>query len=198
MGTKVVFVALLAPFFAGEKLGLALWCSALLTCVATALLSGEFRTNSKRLIPSLIFGISAAICYATSDIMQQRWGKNLGFGHFAPIMFATIGVLGCGLIPLFSAPLSALPRASLCWGLAGGLLISLQATGIAYSIAVYNEVTLTNILYTTRGIWSVLLVWSVGHWFSNTEKSVGSAIMLRRLLGAALLLCAVLLGLLGK
>lgn len=198
MGTKVVFVAILGALFAGEKLTPALWSASLLTCVATALLGGEFKTNSSRLIPSLGFGITAAIAYAASDIMQQRWVKLLGFGHFAPVMFITIGLLAFTLIPLFPAPLQSLPKTTWLWGLGGGALIAIQATGIAISIAFFKEVTLTNVLYTTRGVWSVLLVWAIGGWFGNTERSVGPRIMLQRLLGATLLLGAVLLGLQGR
>ena len=39
----------------------------------------------------------------------------------------------------------------------------------------------------------VALVWVVGHWFGNAERSVGPAVMTRRLLGAAILLGAVFL-----
>ncbi|MEY5027299.1 MAG: hypothetical protein RLZZ244_2827 [Verrucomicrobiota bacterium] len=198
LGTKVLFVALLAPFFAHESLNPVLWGSAGLTCLATALLGGEFQTNSKRLIPSLLYGISAALAYATTDILQQCWAPNLGFGHFAPVMFATIGFLSLGLLPFFDEPLTALPAPAVSLAMGGGLLLTAQATGIAFSIAQFHEVTLTNILYATRGIWSVLVVWSVGHWFQNTEKSVGTTLMLRRLLGAAILLGAVLLSLLCK
>ena len=77
----------------------------------------------------------------------------------------------------------------------GAVLLSLQATGIAFSIVAYKEVTLTNILYNTRGVWSVLLVWAAGHWFSNTERSVGGRVMGRRLAGAGLMLLAVFIGL---
>ena len=61
------------------------------------------------------------------------------------------------------------------------------------AISLANEVTRTNILYNTRGLWSVVLVWVVGHWFGNVERSVGQAVMTRRLLGAAILLGAVFL-----
>jgi drug/metabolite transporter (DMT)-like permease len=198
MGTKVVFVALLGAAFAGEKPSPALWCATLLTCVATALLGGEFKTNAARLLPSLGFGITAAFAYAAADIMQQRWVQHLGFGHFAPVMFLTIGLLALGLIPFFNAPLRQLSKPTWFWILGGAVLIALQATGIAFSIALFKEVTLTNVLYTTRGIWSVLLVWSIGSWFGNTEKAVGSSVMIQRLLGATLLLGAVLLGLQGR
>jgi len=36
-------------------------------------------------------------------------------------------------------------------------------------------------------------VWCVGHWFGNTESAHGRAVMLRRLGGSLLLLCAIFL-----
>jgi len=74
-------------------------------------------------------------------------------------------------------------------------MLSLQAMGISYAIAVYREVTKVNILYNTRGIWSVVLVWIIGHWFENAERDHGARVMFRRLAGAALLLSAVFLSL---
>lgn len=195
LGTKVILVAFFAVLFSGEKLTPALWIAALLTTIATALLGGEIRTNRARVLPSLIFGFSAATAYASADIQQLNWAPAWGFGHYAPVMFLTVAALSLLAIPLLPEPLSSMPRRSVGWAVAGGTLLSIQATGIAYSIAEFREVTLTNILYNTRGVWSVLLVWAAGHWFSNTERSVGNAIMGKRLLGAGVLLAAVLLGL---
>ena len=198
MGTKVILVAFLAVLLAGDQLSPQLWLAAFLTVAATALLGGELRANRQRVLPSLIFGLSAALAYATTDVCQLKWAPAWGFNRFAPVMFATVGTLSLGLIPLFKAPLSQMPARSVAWILGGGLLLSLQATGIAYCIAEFREVTLTNILYNTRGVWSVLLVWLAGSWFSNTERSVGNRIMARRLFGALLLLSAVFLGLLKR
>ena len=195
LGTKVILVAFFAVLFAGEHLTPTLWIAALLTTLATALLGGEIRTNRERVLPSILFGFSAATAYASADIQQLNWAPGWGFGHYAPVMFATVGALSLAMVSRLPEPLSAMPRRSVAWAVGGGVLLSLQATGIAYSIAEFHEVTLTNILYNTRGVWSVLLVWAAGHWFSNTERSVGNAIMGRRLAGAGLLLLAVLLGL---
>jgi len=195
LGTKVILVAFFAALFAGENLTPSLWLAAFLTTVATALLGGEIRTNRERVLPSLMFGLSAATAYASADIQQLKWAPAWGFGHYAPVMFITVGCLALCAVPLLPEPLSSMPRRSAIWAMGGGTILALQATGIAYSIAEFREVTLTNIIYNTRGVWSVLLVWAAGHWFSNTERSVGNAIMGRRLLGASLLLIAVLIGL---
>lgn len=195
LGTKVIFVALLVLLTGGEELGWKLWVATFLTTVALAMLGGEWRANRERLLVSVGFAFLAAAAFATTDVLQQLWVPAFGFGHFGPVMFATVGLLSFGLIPLFSAPLAEMPRPMVGWAFAGGFLLTLQAMGIAYSIAVFREVTVTNVLYNTRGLWSVLLVWAVGHWFANAERQVGSAIMSRRLLGALILLAAVYLSL---
>ncbi len=194
LGTKVVFVAVFV-FLAKGQLDSKLWAATFLTTLALALLGGEWQANRQRLLVSVGFAFLASIAFAATDVMQQLWVPAFGFGHFGPVMFATVGLLSLALIPFFSAPLSQMPRPMVKWALGGGLLLTIQAMGIAYCIAEYHQVTVTNVLYNTRGLWSVALVWVVGHWFSNTEKHVGKAIMTRRLIGALILLAAVYLSL---
>ncbi len=195
LGTKVIFVALLVFVTGGEELGGKLWAATFLTTLALALLGGEWRANRDRLLVSVGFAFLASIAFAATDVMQQLWARDFGFGRFAPVMFATVGTLSFTLIPFFSAPLREMSRPMVVWAFGGGTLLTVQAMGIAYCIAEYHEVTVTNVLYNTRGLWSVALVWVIGHWFANVEKQVGRAIMLRRLIGAILLLAAVYLSL---
>lgn len=195
LGTKVVFVALLVYLTGGEPLGGRLWVATFLTSLALALLGGEWRANRERLLLSVGFSFLASVAFAATDVMQRLWVPENGFGQFAPVMFATVGLLSFALIPFFSAPLRQMPRPMVVWAFGGGFLLTFQAMGIAYCIAVYHEVTVTNVLYNTRGLWSVALVWVIGHWFANTEKQIGGAIMTRRLFGALILLAAVYLSL---
>ena len=48
-------------------------------------------------------------------------------------------------------------------------------------------------VYSARGLWSVLAVWWVGHWFGNSERNQGSPVFRMRLLGSGLLLLAIVL-----
>jgi drug/metabolite transporter (DMT)-like permease len=193
LGTKVIFVAVLGVAIAGEKLTPGLWAAALITAIATALLGGGSHRASHQISHSLFFGFTAAAAFALADTLQQRWVRYWGFGHFAPVMLLSIAVFSVSLIPFFREPLSKLSGLTLRWAFGGALMLSAQATGIAYVIATYREVTKTNILYNTRGMWSVILVWVVGHWFGNYEREQGSRVMLRRLIGSGLLLSAVFL-----
>jgi len=78
------------------------------------------------------------------------------------------------------------------WIIGGGCTLAVQACGVAWAIVTIGA-TATNVLYNSRGLWSVVLVWTIGHWFGNAERGRGRAVMLRRLAGSLLLLVAILL-----
>jgi hypothetical protein len=48
-------------------------------------------------------------------------------------------------------------------------------------------------MYSSRGLWSVVAVWLVGHWFYNQEQKLGASVLVWRLVGSALLLVAIVL-----
>jgi drug/metabolite transporter (DMT)-like permease len=193
LGSKVIFVALFAVLLGASTSTPAMWFAVVLTAAATALLGASgHRADRDAMLRSLLYGFSAAISFALTDVLQQRWVKAWGFTHYAPTMFAFVGLFSLGFIPLFKSRLRDLPAATWRWTLAGGAMLSAQALGIAWGI-VFIGATTTNVLYNSRGMWSVVLVWSIGHWFSNAERSHGRAVMLRRLAGSALLLAAIVL-----
>jgi drug/metabolite transporter (DMT)-like permease len=195
LGTKVIFVALLTVLITTDPIRPAWWGAAILTALATALLGGggAGAKHTKAALASLLFAFPASVAFATTDVLCQKWAPAWGFGHFAPTMFLVVAVLSCGLIPFFHAPLHELPRSTWRVLLPGAALLSLQASGVAYSIIAYGEATVVNIIYNTRAVWSVVLVWTVGHWFGNTERSHGHHVMGRRLFGALLLLAAIVI-----
>ena len=68
-----------------------------------------------------------------------------------------------------------------------------QAIAMVCGIALFGRATEINVVYSSRGLWSVLAVWWIGHWFQNQEQQLGRAILQRRLFGALLLMAAIVL-----
>ena len=190
LGTKVIFVAFLAVLLGTEPLTASMWIAAFLTTVATTLLGMGTKERAHALALSLFYGFAAAFAFALTDVLAQKWAPRWGFGHFAPAMFLTVAILSLTLIPFFRGSLRDLPWR---WVTPGAVALALQASGIAYSIMVFGSATMTNVLYNSRGIWSVLLVWWIGAWFENRERHRGRGVMLRRLAASALLLLAIFL-----
>lgn len=72
------------------------------------------------------------------------------------------------------------------------LLSAIQAFIITVTIAMWRDAAGVNVLYATRGLMSLALVWLVGNWLGNTERqAVGGRTMAFRVLGGALILGAV-------
>lgn len=192
LGSKVVFVALFTVLLGTAAVTPAMWVAVALTAGATALLGAGGQVKRAALFRSLLYGFSAAAAFAFTDVLQQRWVRAWGFSHYVAVQFLTVAMLSFGLVPFFRESLRALPGSVWRWTLAGGALLSVQALGIAWSI-VHLGATDTNVLYNSRGVWSVVLVWTVGHWFGNAEREQGRGVMLRRLGGSTLLLAAIVL-----
>ena len=66
------------------------------------------------------------------------------------------------------------------------------------SISIWRQATSANVLYSSRGLWSVVGVWAIGHWFTNREQHLGARVLVWRLVGAVLLMAAIVLVLLDN
>ncbi len=114
-------------------------------------------------------------------------------GHYLPAMFLFTALYTFAFVPFFRAPLWALDRRAWRWTAGGALLLALNNAGIALAIAVSRAAAAVNIIYSVRGLVSVGLVWAVGHWFQNQEKHLTPRVFRFRMVGAALMLAAIVL-----
>ena len=91
------------------------------------------------------------------------------------------------------SPLSAVRPKAWPWLVGGAVLFGGQSIIFVSTLAVYGKATSANIVYASRGLLSVVLVWVVGHWFMNNEQHLGPKVMRWRLAGALLMMSAILL-----
>lgn len=193
-GVKVILVALFTPLLTGDIVGPKLWLAAFLSVVGIALLNRkEEGQPTRHLGITLLAGGLGAVCFAMFDVLVQRWGPAWGAGRLLPCIFWINGLLSFLLIFRFSAPLRAVPRDAWPWLTLGSALLGVQSILFVSTLAVYGKATSANIVYSSRGLLSVLLVWLVGHWFANAEQDLGPRIMRWRLAGAALMMSAIVL-----
>ena len=79
------------------------------------------------------------------------------------------------------------------WLLLGSLVIAATNAGILSVLGHWGDATAVNIVFSSRGLWSVVLVRLAGSYFGNSEGKLGAAVLGRRLLGAALMVVAIVL-----
>ena len=197
LGTKPIFVALLASVMLVEQLSITVWIGAVLSTVAIAIMRGRSHAERKRVLPSLGFGLSCSFSYALCDALTQRFGAVLGFEKIMAGTFTFAMVWSLLLLPMFRSPLSSISGKVWSWLTVGAALMAVQATGMAFVLSTYGKATVVNVLYSSRGVWSVVLVWVVGHRFSNQEKMLGGGVMSRRLIGSVTLVAAIVVVMYG-
>lgn len=200
LGLKILFVAGSSALLVDEPVRPAWWIAAVLATAAVALLQGEPRrpgaahADGQHPRRTVALAAGAALAFALSDTLVQRFTPAWGPGRFLPLLFGLVAVFSLGLIPVFAAPLRTIPGAAWRWLAPGAVLLAVQAAGMAWTLGVHGRATATNILYGTRGLWSVLAVGLLGAWLGTAgERRLERAVFRRRLLGAGMMLAAVAL-----
>jgi hypothetical protein len=108
-------------------------------------------------------------------------------------MFWLVGLLSCGFVPFFKAPLSSMPAAAWRWVAPGAGLLAVNNAVFVLAIVLGGGATQANIVYSVRGLLSVVAVWAIGHWFTNDEQHLSPRVLKLRLVGATLMVAAIIL-----
>ena len=193
MGTKSILVAALASVLFAVRIPPSWWWAAGLCAVAVLLLGWNGGAPHRRVGMTIGLASASALTFSFSDVFTQRWAPGWGTGRFLPLMFGFVGVYSFGFMPFFSAPLRAITGATWRWLAPGALLLAANMAAFAFTLAQWQDATAANIVYSSRGLWSVAIVWAVGHWFANHERHAGRGAMLSRLAGATLMVVAIVL-----
>jgi len=209
LGSKVLFVAVLSFFLIGKSLPHAMWMASIMASLGIALISYAPRGAHARLIEAVAWSLAAAAVFALTDVMVQCWVPSVGYSRFAPLMFGSVGLFSMVFVPRlmserestrrddsygFLAARDAFLTPSLPWLLVGALLLAVQALAMYSAIGIFGSATMTNILYGSRCLWSVLLVWFLGSIDSDISAvRHHRGVILRRLIGSVLLLGAMAL-----
>ncbi len=193
-GLKVILVAFFTPLLIGDVVSLKLWSAAFLSVLGITFLNRKSADKPPRhLLITFIAGGVGAVAFAVFDVLVQKWGPSWGAGRLLPCVFWINALLSFGLIFRFSAPLRAIPKRAWPWLGGGSVLLSVQSIIFVSTIARFGKATSANIVYASRGLLSVVLVWMIGHWFANAEQHLGPQVMRWRLAGALLMMSAIVL-----
>ncbi len=190
LGTKVIWVAWFSVLLVGRAHPPLIWIAVFLTALGAAILGYQPGKHPRHVALSIATGLATAGSFALTDVLVMMYAPVWGFGSFVPAMFLVVGVLSLGFIPMIKAEGWASGWAP-AWLGPGAALLAAQALWMAFAISTFGHVTTINIAYSSRGLWSIVLVWAFGHWFGNTERERGTPAMLLRLAGASLLVTAI-------
>ncbi|HAV12605.1 MAG TPA: hypothetical protein DCX06_03775 [Opitutae bacterium] len=190
MGTKAVFAVILAVICGTEVIGLPIFMAAFVAMLGVGFL-GFSGTGAERVGVSIVLALLSSLFFAGSDTMVGMFAGGFGLPLFLFITMGVNALLSFVLIPFFREPLSSIPTAAWPWMLGACLLMGLQALLLNYTLARYQHVSEINILYSTRGLWSVVFGALAIRIFSQTDKADHRGIYILRFTGALLMCVAI-------
>lgn len=193
LSIKIILVALLTTLVVGQPVTARMWAAAALSTIAVALLNRTRTSHHHHVTSTILFAGASAASFALFDVLVQKWSPAWGLGRFPPLMLGFVAVYAVGLVPRFPAPLRQIPGAAWPWLIGGSLVMAVQSLVFVGAVAYYGNATAANVMYSSRGLWSVVLVWCIGHWFHNAEQQHGASVLRWRLVGASLMIAAILL-----
>lgn len=198
LGIKVVLVAVLATILIEARLSWQLWAGAVLSTIAVALLNHTDRSSTGKIGMTVLLTMGCAVNFALFDVLTQKWGRQWGVGRFLPIMMLMVATMSLAAHPFFRGGRLGLTGKPAAWLWSGTALIALQSTIFVAAIVIYQNAAPANVVFSSRGLWSVVLVWLVGHWFQSSEQTAGASALRWRLAGAALMMLAIALVMLKR
>jgi len=169
LGTKALLVAIFAFFMGRHTIPVSWWVGSTLSVVAIYFLSKTrdcpiIRKNTLQTVVLAFFG---AAFFGLADVIIEVEAQL--FGEFPFLVIAMLGaaVGSFVLVPFFEGRLLDMPKSAFRWQFVGNFLMAAEALMFYIAISFYGKATAANILYSSRGLWSVLIVWTIGHWFKN-------------------------------
>ncbi len=189
-GIKVIFVALLLTVVEATPLRVSIWIAACLATLGIGLIQWTGEGKRHHLWLTLVFALSAAGCFATFDVLVQRWSPQWGPGRLLPAIYWTVGAASLLLVPWVQW--SDLRRVEILrLVLPGAVLVALQAFCIVLAVGMFGDAARVNVVYALRGLWGVGLAWLAARIWGGSEANLSRSTLFTRFLGAAVLTAAV-------
>ena len=190
MGSKAVFVVILAVLLGTELVTTKLVIAAVASMCAVALL-GFAGGKSERIVLTIGLSLVSAFFFACSDVMVAAWGKSFGSGRFLFYTMTVNALLSFALIPFFRGGMRNIPFRAWRWGVLAAVLMAFQALLMNYGLSAYQNVASANVIYSTRGLWSVLLGFLPFVFLGLPSEAITTSVRRMRFAGAFLMCVAI-------
>ncbi len=200
-GVKIIIVAFLSAAFTESAITAQTWIAAVLAAIGIGVVQAGSGSSARhpltagRATLTVVLALLAATALSLFDIGLQHYGRTHGAERFLTLMFIFTGVISCGLLPWVDHPVQIVRIHAVRPLTLATLLMAAQAISISYALGRFGDATRVNIVYSLRGLWSVLLAWLLGRLAVSPEGSLSPRTLFFRLIGAILLLVSVIVAL---
>lgn len=195
LASKVIFVAVLSLLLPGSSSSPGLWAAVVLTMTGVVLLHRGPSHHAAHPLATAAWALFAALAFAATDVVVQAQTPRTGFTLFMPVMFGTVGLLSFPILLPRAMRAARIPARAGAWkwATAGVVILALQCVGVAAAIGVFGEATAVNIVYSSRGLWSLVLLALLARRLGMAEGHLDRTAFRLRFVGSVLILAAVVI-----
>ncbi len=182
LGLKTLLVAIFSFATGQTELNTWLWVAAITATIGVILIQRGPRKLTAHRRLAAAYAAGASILFAACDILVVEARAQLGIGWLSPTLFITLALL----VPcLGKIPKPAADARKPMY--LGSLIMGFQTTFVILLIGLTGQAVMINIIYASRAIWTVV----IDRFYGRGEDV--AAFFAGRLVGAALLVCSIVL-----
>lgn len=200
LGSKVVFVALATSLLIANGVSALMWLAAVLTTGGIFMMSAtDIKTpRGARLAGPVTMALVSASFFALADVVMQKYAPTFGGRMFLAVMSSTNGLLSAAVMLIgYNRPPMPWNRAT-AWSVGGSILVASQSFLMGLALAFHSDAIGANVVYATRGLWSLMVVALLGPLIGNRERHESGRVYGVRIIAALLLLVGVAVAVLGR
>jgi len=198
MGTKVVFVALGVVVLTGGMPSRPLWIAAFLTTLGIFTMGLADLKGGSHFLFTVAVALASAAVFGVSDVLVAGWAEGFGAMPFLAVGSGTVALWTIVMWLCQGRP-AFFPRGlGAKWAWAGAGFIALQAMILGIALALFDDATGINVVYTSRGLWAIALVVVFGRFLGNSEHRDTGRAFLWRVAGTLLLTVAIVIAVVDR
>jgi drug/metabolite transporter (DMT)-like permease len=192
LGLKILMVAFFATMFIDHPLPESIWIACVLSTLGVVMLNlnGSGGTSGN-FFYSVVCSIICAAAFGLCDVCVQLWSAPMGMGVFVPLALFFNALFSFSMVPFFKGSLREIPKPAWKTLLLGCSVMGFQSLIIAVTISLWSRAPTINVLYSTRGVFSVLLMAFVARHIGVTDQTQSARIAIIRAAGAVCICTAI-------
>ncbi len=198
MGTKVVFVAIGTVVLTGTMPSGPLWFAAFLTALGIFLMGVADLRGGNKVAFTVAITLTSACMFGICDVLVSWWSAAFGAPTFLAIGSIVVALISLLMWMLQGRPGLRLAKERRSWAWWAAFLIGIQAIAMGVALSYFNDATGVNVVYASRGLWTIVLVVVFGVALGNSEfRDTGKA-FLWRVVGTIILTVAIVIAVIDR
>jgi len=183
LGIKVLIVAALSFMVGLEPKSWSLLTGVILAVLSVYLVAGGSASGWKQHRQTVWLTLLACFFFGINDFMTGWLSREIGAARWLTIMLSTSGIISLGLLLTRRKQLGFLYQSPATSGFVfvAGILVGAQALLVNLAFSGYAQPTLSNVVYSSRGVTAVIFLWLIGRQMDprfRTKQLTGSALMI--------------------